>query len=93
MEYSKSRPGLGNIHTKQGFGDCQLHVEWAEPAVVRGSDQSRGNSGIMLMSMYEIQVLDAWQNPTYADGTVGGIYAPVSAAGDCRAEARRVADV
>jgi hypothetical protein len=68
-------PGTGNIHTKQGFGDCQLHVEWAEPAVVRGSDQSRGNSGIMLMSMYELQVLDAWQNPTYADGTVGGIYA------------------
>jgi hypothetical protein len=68
-------PGTGNIHTKQGFGDCQLHVEWAEPAVVRGSDQSRGNSGIMLMSMYEMQVLDAWQNPTYADGTVGGIYA------------------
>ena len=56
-------PGTGNIHTKQGFGDCQLHVEWAEPAVVRGSDQSRGNSGIMLMSMYEMQVLDAWQNP------------------------------
>jgi hypothetical protein len=68
-------PGTGNIHTKQGFGDCQLHVEWAEPAEVRGSDQSRGNSGIMLMSMYELQVLDAWQNPTYADGTVGGIYA------------------
>jgi hypothetical protein len=68
-------PGSGNIHTKQGFGDCQLHVEWAEPAVVRGSDQSRGNSGIMLMSMYELQVLDAYQNPTYADGTVGGIYA------------------
>jgi Domain of Unknown Function (DUF1080) len=67
-------PGSGNIHTKQSFGDCQLHVEWAEPAVVRGSDQSRGNSGIMLMSMYELQVLDAWQNPTYADGTVGGIY-------------------
>lgn len=43
--------------------------------MVRGSDQSRGNSGIMLMSMYELQVLDAWQNPTYADGTVGGIYA------------------
>src|SRR6202030_4348661 len=68
-------PGSGNIHTKQGFGDCQLHVECADPAVVRGSDQSRGNSGIMLMSMYEMQVLDAWQNPTYADGTVGGIYA------------------
>ena len=67
-------PGSGNIHTKQGFGDCQLHVEFAEPAVVRGSDQSRGNSGIMLMSSYELQVLDAYQNPTYADGTVGGIY-------------------
>lgn len=67
-------PGTGNIHTKQSFGDCQLHVEWMEPAEARGNGQSRGNSGVMLMSRYEVQVLDSWQNPTYADGAVGGIY-------------------
>jgi Domain of Unknown Function (DUF1080) len=67
-------PGTGNINTKQGFGDCQLHVEWMEPSPATGSDQSRGNSGIMLMSMYELQVLDMWQNPTYADGGAGAIY-------------------
>jgi hypothetical protein len=67
-------PGTGNIHTKQGFGDCQLHLEWREPSVVHGDGQSRGNSGVMLMSLFEVQVLDSWQNPTYADGAVGGIY-------------------
>lgn len=67
-------PGTGNIHTKQGFGDCQLHVEWMEPTPARGTDQSRGNSGVMLMSLYEVQVLDMWQNKTYADGGAGAIY-------------------
>jgi hypothetical protein len=68
-------PGTGNIHTKQSFGDSQLHLEWMEPSAASGSGQSRGNSGVMLMSLYEVQVLDSWQNPTYADGAVGGIYA------------------
>ena len=67
-------PGTGNIHTKQSFGDCQLHLEWMEPSEARGNGQSRGNSGVMLMSLYEVQILDSWQNPTYADGAVGGIY-------------------
>jgi 3-keto-disaccharide hydrolase len=67
-------PGTGNIHTKQAFGDCQLHIEWKEPSPAHGMDQSRGNSGIMLMSSYEIQVLDMDGNKTYADGGAGAIY-------------------
>ncbi|MCY2929396.1 MAG: DUF1080 domain-containing protein [Planctomycetota bacterium] len=67
-------PGTGNIGTKEGFGDCQLHVEWAEPAVIKGEDQGRGNSGVFLMGRYEIQVLDCFENPTYPDGATGSIY-------------------
>jgi hypothetical protein len=67
-------PGTGDIHTKQLFGDCQLHVEWAEPNPPHGKDQARGNSGIYLMSKYELQVLDSYQNKTYADGQAGAVY-------------------
>jgi hypothetical protein len=67
-------PGNGNIKTKAHFGDCQLHVEMAAPVVVKGDGQGRGNSGIFLMGLYEIQVLDCYENPTYPDGTTGGIY-------------------
>jgi len=64
----------GDLLTRQKFGDCQLHVEWSSPAEVRGNSQGRGNSGVLLMSRYEIQVLDAWENPTYADGQTAAIY-------------------
>jgi hypothetical protein len=67
-------PRTGNIHTKQAFGDCQLHIEWKEPSPATGMDQNRGNSGVMLMSSYEIQVLDMDGNKTYADGGAGAIY-------------------
>jgi hypothetical protein len=66
--------GTGDLITREKFGDCQLHVEWSSPAEVRSTSQGRGNSGVLLMSRYEIQVLDAWQNPTYADGQAGAIY-------------------
>ena len=66
-------PGTGNIATVQGFGDVQLHVEWLAPPV-EGDGQDRGNSGVFLMSIYEIQVLDSYENPTYADGVVTAIY-------------------
>lgn len=67
-------PHTGDLLTKQKFGDCQLHVEWASPTEIRGHSQGRGNSGVLLMSLYEIQVLDAWENPTYADGEAGALY-------------------
>jgi hypothetical protein len=66
--------GSGNIATKQKFGDCQLHIEWREPAAIAGSSQSRGNSGIFFMGQYELQVLDSYNNPTYVNGQAGSIY-------------------
>ncbi len=73
--YFSTAPGKGDIHTKQSFGDCQLHVEWATPNPPHGKDQDRGNSGIYLMSLYELQVLDSYNSTTYADGQAGAIYA------------------
>ncbi len=67
-------PKTSGIRTKEHFGDCQLHLEFASPAEVTGEGQGRGNSGVFLMGRYEIQVLDCYDNPTYADGTVGAIY-------------------
>jgi hypothetical protein len=64
----------GNIRTKRKFGDIQLHVEWAAPAKVESESQGRGNSGVFLMGLYEIQVLDCHQNLTYPDGTTGAMY-------------------
>jgi hypothetical protein len=67
-------PGTGSLRTKEEFGDCQLHVEWAEPSDVRGESQGRGNSGILIMSLFEIQVLDSYKSVTYADGLAGSLY-------------------
>jgi hypothetical protein len=67
-------PHSGDIHTILGFGDCQLHLEWATPTPPQGRDQERGNSGVYLMGLYEIQVLDSYQNQTYADGMAGAVY-------------------
>jgi hypothetical protein len=68
-------PGTGDdLYTVQTFGDVQLHVEWAAPLPVRGSGQGRGNSGIFLMGLYEIQILDSYENETYADGQAAAIY-------------------
>ena len=64
----------GDIQTKQGFGDCQLHVEWASPAKAKGKSQDSGNSGVYLMSKYEVQVLNTYKNRTYADGMAGAMY-------------------
>jgi hypothetical protein len=67
-------PGAGDLKTKAKFGDCQLHIEWAAPAEVRARSQGRGNSGVFLQGLYEVQVLDSYDNPTYADGQAGAIY-------------------
>jgi hypothetical protein len=64
----------GNIRTRQGFGDVQLHIEWRTPAEVSGEGQGRGNSGIFLMERYELQVLDSYNNRTYSNGQAGSIY-------------------
>ena len=66
--------GAGQIVTKQAFGDCQIHLEWSSPVKVQGSGQGRGNSGVFLRGKYEIQILDSFENPTYADGSAGSVY-------------------
>jgi hypothetical protein len=72
--YFEVAPGTGDLISRASFGDCQLHVEWSEPATVSGSSQNRGNSGIYLQSLYEMQVLDSYNQPTYADGQAAAIY-------------------
>jgi hypothetical protein len=72
--YMQVAPGTGDIRSRRHFGDCQLHLEWAAPAVVKGDSQGRGNSGVFMMDAYEIQVLDCYDNPTYADGTTAAVY-------------------
>jgi hypothetical protein len=62
------------ITTRDGFGDCQLHLEWATPSEVTGEGQGRGNSGVYLMERYEVQILDSYENKTYFDGQAGSIY-------------------
>lgn len=72
--YAEITPGTGDLVTRDKFGDVQLHVEWSTAAEPCGTSQWRGNSGVMLMSRYEIQILDSVDNPTYADGQAGSIY-------------------
>jgi hypothetical protein len=72
--YMEVVPGTGNIETHETLGDCQLHVEWASPEEVKGNGQGRGNSGVFMMGLYEIQILDCYNNPAYADGTTAAIY-------------------
>lgn len=67
-------PGKGGIKTKASFGDFQLHIEWRSPSVVKGEGQGRGNSGIFLQEQYELQVLDNYNNKTYANGQAGSLY-------------------
>lgn len=66
--------GTGSIRTAEAFGSCQLHVEWAAPEEVKSKSQGRGNSGVMIMGKYEIQVLDSFNNRTYSDGQASAIY-------------------
>ena len=66
--------GGGYLQSKQEFGSCRLHVEFATPSEAKGSGQGRGNSGVFLMGQYEIQVLDSYKNITYPDGQCGALY-------------------
>jgi hypothetical protein len=72
--YLETVPKTGYIYTRDAFGDCQLHVEFAEPVPPQGESQGRGNSGVFLMGLYEIQVLDSYENKTYADGQAAAVY-------------------
>jgi hypothetical protein len=72
--YVEVVPNRGNIVTRERFGDFQLHVEFWVPLMADRKGQQRGNSGIFLQGRYEIQVLDSYHNPTYADGACGALY-------------------
>ncbi len=72
--YMEIVPRTGGHFTKEKFGDLQLHIEWSAPADVQRSSQGRGNSGVLIMGLYEIQVLDSYDNISYADGQAGAIY-------------------
>ncbi len=72
--YMEVVPKTGQIQTKQDFGDFQLHLEFCEPTPPHGHSQDRGNSGVFLHGLYEIQVLDCYDNPTYPDGQTAAIY-------------------
>ncbi len=67
-------PGTGDIQTREGFGDVQLHIEWRTPEVIKGEGQGRGNSGVFFMGRYEIQVLDSYENHTYPNGMAASVY-------------------
>jgi hypothetical protein len=72
--YFECVPRTGDLLTRDKFGDVQLHLEWSEPPDVKGTSQERGNSGVLLMNRYEIQVLDSYNDLTYADGQAGSLY-------------------
>lgn len=72
--YMQIVPKSGSIQTKEGFGDVQLHIEWASPDPPTGEDQTRGNSGVFLMGLYEVQVLNSYDTQTYPDGQAAAIY-------------------
>jgi hypothetical protein len=72
--FMESVKGAGYIQTKAQFGSCQLHVEFATPTRVEGTSQGRGNSGVFLQGQYEVQVLDSYENRTYADGQCAALY-------------------
>lgn len=72
--YVECVPETTDLVTREKFGDVQLHIEWASPAKIEGESQDRGNSGVILMGRYEVQVLDSYQNTTYADGQAASMY-------------------
>lgn len=67
-------PGTGSIETRREFGDVQLHLEWRTDPGEVGAGQTLGNSGIFFQSLYEVQILESWDNPTYVNGQAGSVY-------------------
>lgn len=72
--YAEVKPKGGDIDTRDQFGSCQIHIEWATPAEVVGKSQGRGNSGVLIHGWGEVQVLDSFENDTYPDGQAAAIY-------------------
>ncbi len=66
--------GSGSLKSKRIFNDFQLHVEWKTPSEITGTGQGRGNSGVYLQDLYELQILDSWHNRTYRNGQAGAFY-------------------
>lgn len=66
--------GTGTVQTKRNFGSIQLHLEWRSPSEVVSEGQGRGNSGVFLNGIYEVQVLDSYNNRTYSNGQAASIY-------------------
>jgi hypothetical protein len=66
--------GRGVVTSNEEFGDCQIHIEWSAPTPAKGSGQGRGNSGIFMMGIYEMQILDSYDNETYFDGQAAAVY-------------------
>lgn len=64
----------GDLESRDGFGDCQLHLEWAAPAPPQGEQMNRGNSGVFMMGRYEIQIFDSYTEAIYADGSAAAVY-------------------
>lgn len=75
--YLETAPRGGSIRTRGKWADFQLHIEWASPILASGSGQGRGNSGVLINGMYEVQVLDSYKALTYPDGQAGAIYGQV----------------
>lgn len=68
------KPGSGSMQTRQAFGPVRLHLEFCIPVSPDDvSGQARGNSGVYLAGLYEVQILDA-PGAAPADNLVGGIY-------------------
>ena len=67
-------PGTGYIETRRGFADVQLHIEWKAPKVEGKTGQAYSNSGVFFMGMYEVQILNSYENPTYNNGQASSVY-------------------
>ena len=73
-DYFIVKKKTSGIQTIKHFGDIQLHIEWSAPIEINGQGQARGNSGVFFMTIYEVQILDSYDNTTYPDGQTAAIY-------------------
>ncbi len=68
------KQGAGAIETKEAFGSIQLHLEFLSPVDAGKEGQSYSNSGVFLMGLYEVQILNSYENSTYSNGQAGSVY-------------------